>query len=82
MAVKKVTFTLPEELVRRLRKIHAGNRSRLVKEAIERELDRQAAVAALKRLRGKSIWKKKHHPDLRTPKDFACYRPLKSRLTG
>lgn len=82
MAVEKVTFTLPEELVRKLEKIPAGGRSMLVKEAVERELDRQAAVEALKELKGKAIWKKKHHPDLRTSKDFARYRPLKSRVTG
>src|SRR3989442_8517753 len=82
MAVEKVTFTLPEELVRRLARIPAGMRSKLVKEAVERELKRQSAVAELKKLRGKLIWKEKHHADLRTSKDFARYRPAKSRLTG
>ena len=82
MAVEKVTFTLPEEFVRRLEKIPTGKRSMAVKEAVERELDRQAAVAALKKLRGRSIWSKRYHPDLRSAKDFARYRPLKSRLTG
>ena len=82
MAVEKVTFTLPEELVRRLEKVPAGRRSLLVKEAVERELDRQAAVEALKKFRNKAIWKEKHHPELRNSKDFARYRPLKSRLTG
>ena len=82
MAVEKVTFTLPEELVRKLEKIPAGGRSMLVKEAVERELDRQAAVKALKRLRGKPIWNERYHPNLRGPKDFTRYRPLKSRLTG
>ena len=82
MAAEKVTFTLPEDLVRRLEKIPAGKRSMVVKEAVERELDRQAAVAALKKLRGKPIWGQRYHPDLRTPKDFAQYRLLKSRLTG
>ena len=82
MAVEKVTFTLPEELVSRLDKIPAGSRSKLVKEAVERELDRQAAAKAFKKLRSKPIWNEKHHPDLRGPKDFARYRPLKSRLTG
>ncbi len=80
MAAEKVTFTLPEELVRRLEIIPAGKRSRVVKEAVERELDRQAAVVALRRLRGKPIWNERSHPDLRAPKDFARYRPLKSRL--
>ena len=82
MAVEKVTFTLPEELVRRLEKIPAGGRSMLVKEAVERELDRQAAIKALKKLRNKPIWSERYHPDLRGAKDFARYRPLKSRLTG
>ena len=82
MAVEKVTFTLPEELVRRLEKVPAGRRSLLVKEAVERELDRRAAVAALKKLRGKPIWSQRYHPNLRTPRDFAQYRLLKSRLTG
>lgn len=82
MAAEKVTFTLPEELVRRLEKVPAGRRSLLVKEAVERELDRQAAVMALKKLRGKTVWKEKYHPGLRTPKDFASYRPVKSRVTG
>ncbi len=82
MAVEKVTFTLPEELVRRLEKIPTGKRSMVVKEAVERELDRKAAAAVLRRLRGKSIWKKRRHPDLRGPKDIAQYRPIGSRLTG
>jgi len=82
MAVEKVTFTLPEDLVRRLEKIPAGKRSMVVKEAVERELDRQAAISVLKRLRDKPIWQERHHPDLRAPKDFARYKPIKSRLAG
>ncbi|MGH7774069.1 MAG: hypothetical protein ACREQA_17740 [Candidatus Binatia bacterium] len=82
MAVEKITFTLPAELIRRLEKVPAGKRSMVVKEAVERELERQAAVAALKKFRGKPIWKDKHHPDLGAPKDLTRYRPLKSRLTG
>ena len=82
MAVEKVTFTLPEELVRRLERVPAGKRSLLVKKAVEKELEREAAVAALKRMKGKAIWKKKHHPDLLTPRDFASYRSIKTRLTG
>ena len=82
MAVEKVTFTLPEELVRRLEKVPAGQRSLLVKRAVEKELDRQAAVAMLKRIKGKAAWKDKHHPNLVTLDDFAKYRPIKSRLTG
>jgi metal-responsive CopG/Arc/MetJ family transcriptional regulator len=82
MAVEKVTFTLPEELVRRLEKVPAGKRSMLVKEAVEKELDRETAVATLRRMKGKAIWKEKYHPNLLTSKDFARYRPLKSRLTG
>jgi metal-responsive CopG/Arc/MetJ family transcriptional regulator len=82
MAVEKITFTLPEELVRRLEKVPAGKRSMLVKTAVEKELDREAAIASLKRMRGKTIWKEKHHPHLTTFRDFARYRPVKSRLTG
>ncbi len=82
MAVEKVTFTLPEELVRRLEKVPAGKRSMLVKKAVEKELDREAAVAALRRMKGKSIWKEEHHPDLLSSKDFARYKPLKSRIAG
>ena len=82
MAVEKVTFTLPEELVRRLEKVPAGKRSMLVKQAVEKELDREAAVAIMKTMRGKAIWKEKHHPDLLSSKDFARYRPIKSRITG
>jgi metal-responsive CopG/Arc/MetJ family transcriptional regulator len=81
MAVEKVTFTLPEELVRRLGRVPAGMRSKFVKEAVERELRRQSAAAELKKLRGKLIWKEKHHPELRGSKDFARYRPAKSRIT-
>jgi metal-responsive CopG/Arc/MetJ family transcriptional regulator len=80
MSVEKVTFTLPEELVRRLEKVPAGQRSMLVKKAVEKELDREAAVAALKKMKSKAIWKEKDHPDLRTSEDFAKYRAIKSRL--
>ncbi len=82
MAVEKVTFTLPKELLRRLAKIPAGKRSTLVKQAVERELDREDAVAVLRKMKGKAIWKEKYHPDLRSSRDFAHYRPMKSRLTG
>ncbi len=82
MAVEKVTFTLPEKLVRRLEKIPSGKRSMVVKEALERELDRRATAAMLKRLSGKPIWKARRHPDLRCPRDFASYNTIRSRLTG
>jgi len=82
MAVEKVTFTLPEELVRRLEKVPTGQRSMLVKRAVENELDRQAALVRLKRMRGRAVWDAKYHPNLVTPEDFAKYRPIKSRLTG
>lgn len=64
MAVEKVTFTLPEELVRRLGKIPVGKRSLLVAEALKRELDRRATAEALKKLRRRTAWKEKDHPDL------------------
>jgi metal-responsive CopG/Arc/MetJ family transcriptional regulator len=80
--VEKVTFTLPEELVRRLEKVPAGKRSLLVKTAVEKELDREAALVMLKGMKRRAIWKAKHHPKLVTFRDFAQYRPIKSRLTG
>src|SRR6516164_1071897 len=63
MAVEKVTFTLPEELVRRLERVPAGKRSLLVKTAVEKELDREAALSAAKKMKGRVVWKKKMHPD-------------------
>ncbi|MGH7847109.1 MAG: hypothetical protein ACREQW_18345 [Candidatus Binatia bacterium] len=62
MANEKVTFTLPEELVRRLKKIPAGKRSTFVRVAVERELDRETAISFLRRMKGKKVWKGKHHP--------------------
>ena len=82
MAVEKVTFTLPEELVRRLEKVPAGKRSPLVAEALKRELDRRATAEALKKLRRRTVWSEKDHPDLLSPEDFSRYRPAKSRVTG
>ena len=82
MAVEKVTFTLPEELVRRLEKVPAGKRSMLVRKAVEEELDREAAVAMVRKMKGKTFWKAKYHGELLTPHDFARYRPVKSRTTG
>lgn len=71
MAAKKVTFTLPSDLVRRIKKLRAGKRSRFVRQAIEKELDRQYAptrakvigagedaIAALERLRKRRTWDK------------------------
>lgn len=81
MTIKKITFTLPKELVRRLEKVPPGKRSLLVKRAVEKELDREAAVEIVKRLRGKTIWREKDHPNLRTAKDFSQHRPMKGRLT-
>jgi hypothetical protein len=82
MAVLKATFTLPEELLRRLEKVPAGKRSLLVAEALKRELDRRTMANALKKLRRRTAWKEKDHPDLLSPKDFSSYRPAKSRVTG
>jgi metal-responsive CopG/Arc/MetJ family transcriptional regulator len=82
MAAEKVTFTLPEELLRRLGKVPAGRRSLLVAEAVRRELDRRALAEALKRLRRKTHWRERRHPELRSPEDFRRYRPAKSRVTG
>ncbi len=82
MAAEKVTFTLPEEVVRRLEEVPAGKRSMVVKEALERELDRRAAIRVLKSIRNKAVWKEKNHPKLRSAKDFAGYRGIRSRLTG
>lgn len=82
MAAEKVTFTLPEELVRRLEKVRAGKRSLLVAEALKRELDRRATAEALKKLRRRTAWREKDHPDLLSPEDFSRYRPAKSRVTG
>ncbi len=82
MAVEKVTFTLPDVLVERLEKIPAGRRSPLVAEALKRELDRIATAKAFKRLRHRTIWKEKDHPDLLSPENFSRYRPAKSRMTG
>ena len=78
MTMRKIAFSLPGELIRRLKKLPARKRSMLVKLAVEKELDREAAAANFKRIRGKIIWNKKHHPDLLTPEDFAHYRPMKS----
>lgn len=82
MAAEKVTFTLPEELLRRLEKVPAGRRSLLVAEAVRRELDRRALAESLKKLRRRTVWSEKDHPDLRSPEDFSRYRPARSRLTG
>jgi hypothetical protein len=43
-ASKKVTFTLPVDLVRRIKKLPVGKRSGFVKRAIEKELDRRDAL--------------------------------------
>lgn len=82
MAVEKATFTLPAELLRKLEKVPAGKRSRLVAEALRRELDRRAMSEALKKLRRRTAWREKDHPDLVSPEDFSRYRPAKSRVTG
>ncbi len=82
MANRKLTVTMPSDLVRRLKKLPAAKRSGFVKQAIERELDRQDAVAALARMRGKVVWKVNNHPDLLRPKDFARYRAVKDRATS
>ena len=82
MAVVKATFTIPEELLRRLEKVPAGQRSLLVAEAIKRELDRKSLAEELKKLKRRTVWKEKDHPDLVSPDDFSRYRPAKSRVTG
>jgi len=82
MAVVKATFTIPEELLRRLEKVPAGKRSLLVAKAIKRELDRKSLAEGLKKLKRRTVWKEKDHPDLVSPDDFSRYRPAKSRVTG
>ena len=76
--MRKITFNLPEELIRRLKKLPTSKKSMLVRLAVEKELDRETAAANLKRIGGKTIWNKKHHPDLLTPEDFAHYRQMKT----
>jgi hypothetical protein len=78
MRNQKISFSLPEELIGRLKNLTPAKRNLLVKLALEKELDREAAAAKLKTMRGKAIWKKKHHPDLLTPEDFAHYRSRKN----
>ena len=82
MAVVKATFSIPEELLRRLEKVPAGKRSLLVAKAIKRELDRKSLAEGLKKLKHRTVWKEKDHPDLVSPDDFSRYRPAKSRVTG
>ena len=82
MAIVKATFTIPEELLRRLEKVPVGKRSLLVAEAIKRELNRKSLAKALKKLKRRIVWKEKDHPDLLSPEDFSRYRPAKSRVTG
>ena len=82
MAAKRMTFSLPPDLVWGIKKLPAGKRSQFVKQAIEKELDRQDAVATLARMRGKVVWKVNDHPDLLRPKDFARYRDVKDRATS
>ncbi len=82
MAVVKATFTIPEELLKRLEKVPAGKRSLLVAKAIKRELDRKSLAEDLKKLKHRTVWKEKDHPDLVSPDDFSRYRPAKSRVTG
>ena len=48
MAAKKVTFTLPTDLVRRIKKLPLGKRSGFVKQAIEKELGRQDTLRKAK----------------------------------
>lgn len=59
MAGKKVTFTMPSDLVRTVKRLPAGKRSAFVARAIERELDRLATAARLRRLRGKAAGRNK-----------------------
>jgi metal-responsive CopG/Arc/MetJ family transcriptional regulator len=73
MAVEKATFTLPEELLRRLEKVPAGKRSLLVAEALKRELDRRTMAKALKKLRRRTAWKEKDHPMLRLGQDLVRF---------
>ena len=82
MGAEKATFTLPAEVLRRMEKVPAGKRSLLVAEAVRRELDRRAMAGALKKLRRRTAWREKDHPDLLSPEDFSRYRPAKSRVTG
>ena len=82
MAIERVSFTLPEELVLRLKKIPPGKRSKFVKVAVERELKRKAVILFLAKMKGKTVWKQKHHHNLRGPDELSKYRPLKRSLTG
>ena len=82
MAAKKVTFILPLDLVRRIKRLPVGKRSGFVKQAIEKELDRQDTVGMLRRMQRKAIWKAKYHPHLLKPKDFARYRFARDDTEG
>ncbi len=63
MAVEKVTFTLPEELVRRLEKVPAGKRSMLVRKAVEKETRPRSSCCSAQKDAGKGHLERKVSPE-------------------
>lgn len=77
---ERINFTLSKKLLKKLRKIPAGQRSRFIEDAANEHLekvDRLNYIDGLKKR--KPIWSDEDHPDLMTLEDIANYNPLKFR---
>ncbi len=88
MAGKNVTFTMPSDLVRRVKRLPAGERSAFVARAIERELDQQDAITAMRPVSGEGAFvalerlRKRRTWDKRVSLEIKKHRRLIKRYSG
>ncbi len=67
--VQKITVTLPQAVLARLRAhVPARQRSRFILEAIEERLELEEQIAALNETAG--AWSDQNHPEMRTDEDI------------
>ena len=77
---ERANFTLSKKLLKKLRKLPAGQRSRFMEEAANEYFEKADRLEYIEDLKNKEpIWSDKNHPDLITLEDIANYNPLKFR---
>lgn len=79
---ERANFTLSKRLLKKLKKIPPGQRSKFIEEAANEYFDRLDRLNFIEKLnkRKKPIWTDENHPDLMTKEDIANYRPLTWRM--
>ena len=77
---ERANFTLSKKLLKKLKKIPSGQRSKFIEDAANEYFEKADRLQYIEDLKKKKpIWSDEDHPDLITLEDIANYNPLKFR---